>query len=184
MSGAAQRIGRRSFLSASGRAVAAGFALRASAAPRAQAQGAPRVQPRGPAANRVRLAIIGFGARGTALARSLLSVQGVEVVAVADLYEGRLHRARELLGERVRTSRGWRPLLDQADVDAVIVATPDHWHARMTEQALSAGVLGKGNGCSPRRRTASGSCRVEAAGFPLRCLPPPGKWWRPAGWVV
>lgn len=138
MAGDARRIGRRTFLAASGRTVAAGFALRASAA-RAQVQGAPRAQPRGPAANRVRLAVIGFGARGTALARSLLGVQGAEVVGVADLYEGRLQRARELFGESLPTTRDWRTLLDRADLDAVIVATPDHWHARMTEQALSAG---------------------------------------------
>ena len=129
-------INRRQFLAISGGALGVGAAgLRIPA----QQTGGPPAAPRGPAANRVRIAIVGFGASGSQIARGLASVQGVEVAGVADVYEGRLRRAREIVGESVPAGREWRALLDRRDIDAVIIATPDHWHARMVERAIQAG---------------------------------------------
>lgn len=87
----------------------------------------------------VRIGIIGFGVRGYQLLRSVQPLRGAEVVAVADLYDGHLERARELAGDNIVTTRDYRRLLERQDLDAVIIATPDHWHTPILLDALSAG---------------------------------------------
>jgi predicted dehydrogenase len=88
--------------------------------------------------DRVRIAIIGLGGMGTGDVRSSLA-NGSELVAAADVYEGRLIRAKETFGKQVATTRDYREVLARPDVDAVIVATPDHWHSQITIDALNAG---------------------------------------------
>src|SRR4051794_32697026 len=79
--------------------------------------------------DRIRIATIGFGGMGMADTGYAKSVPGVELVAVCDLYDGRLARARELHGDSIVTTRDYREVLARKDIDAVIIATPDHWHA-------------------------------------------------------
>lgn len=122
---------RRRFLQGLAAAAAAAGAVRL-------APGALQAQARGPA--RTRLAIAGVGGRGLRLARFAQSLTTCEVVAVADAYDGRLARAKELLGEKVATARDGRALLDRGDVDAVVIATPDHLHAPLATAALAAGT--------------------------------------------
>ena len=96
-------------------------------------------QARRPSPNdRIRIAAIGLGGMGTADVKSSLA-NGSELVAVADVYQGRLVRAKEVFGQQVATTRDYREVLARSDIDAVIVATPDHWHSLATIDALNAG---------------------------------------------
>ncbi|RFM26805.1 Gfo/Idh/MocA family protein [Deminuibacter soli] len=87
----------------------------------------------------IRLAVIGFGIQGHGDTATALKVPGVELVAVCDLYNGRLDNAKELYGDKIFTTRNYQEILGRKDVDAVIIATSDHWHARITKEALKAG---------------------------------------------
>jgi len=89
--------------------------------------------------DRTRVALIGQGIRGNEDARTALRVSGVELVAVADVYQGRLDRSKELWGNQLFITRDYREVLARPDVDAVIIATPDHWHQRMAIDAMNAG---------------------------------------------
>jgi len=110
---------------------AAGVAAAAAAVPvRLFAQ-------RGPA--RVRLGFVGFGQRGVQLARLARSLPGVEITAVADLYEGRRERAAEVAGEKAVATGDHRRVIESKQVDAVVIATPDHWHAPLAVAAADAG---------------------------------------------
>lgn len=91
------------------------------------------------ALDRIQLALIGAGGQGMSDTRTALRVPGVELVAVADVYQGRLDRSKEIWGTQLFTSRDYREVLARPDVDAVIIATPDHWHARMAIDAMRAG---------------------------------------------
>ena len=125
------RKSRREFLQ-----VVAGGAAAAPTVLRAHAD----VTPQNVAANdRIRVALVGAGIRGQQDARSALRVPGVELVAVADVYDGRLALAKELWGGHLFTTRDYREVLARPDVDAVMIATPDHWHMQMAVDAMKAG---------------------------------------------
>jgi len=103
----------------------------AAAAPSAPAAQAPK--------DAVRLGFIGSGVRGKQLIDEFLEVPGAKGVAVADLYDGCLQRAKEQLGDGVTAIRDYRRILDNKEVDAVVIATPDHWHEKIVLDSLSAG---------------------------------------------
>ncbi len=89
--------------------------------------------------DQVQLGLIGSGIQGIYDTTEALKVDGVKLVAVCDLYTGRLDRAKELWGNDLFVTRDYRKLLERKDIDAVIVATPDHWHQKITIDALKAG---------------------------------------------
>ena len=89
--------------------------------------------------DKVQIALIGAGGMGTGDVESSLTVPGVQMVAAADVYEGRLTRAKERWGSHLFTSRDYREVLARPDVDAVIIATPDHWHSQISVDAMKAG---------------------------------------------
>ncbi len=62
-----------------------------------------------------------------------------QVVALCDVYDVHLGQAREVVGAEVRTFADYRALLDSSDIDVVLIATPDHWHAPMAIDAAQAG---------------------------------------------
>ncbi|MDQ2842747.1 MAG: Gfo/Idh/MocA family oxidoreductase [Acidobacteriota bacterium] len=87
----------------------------------------------------IHLALIGAGIQGQSDTRFALQVPGVKLVAVADCYDGRLTHAKELWGADLFTTRDYREILKRSDVDAVLIATPDHWHKRAAVDAMHAG---------------------------------------------
>ncbi len=102
------------------------------------------------AGNRVNLAIIGCGMMGTIDLRNFLGISAVEVVAVCDPDENHRKSAREIVETHQREVLGrsqtscedylkFEDVLDRSDVDAVLIATPDHWHAGIAIAAAKAG---------------------------------------------
>ena len=89
--------------------------------------------------DKIRLAVIGFGIQGHGDLATALKVPGVELAGVCDLYAGRLANAKEMYGDQIFTTKNYHEVLDRSDVDAIIIATSDHWHARITKEALKKG---------------------------------------------
>ena len=129
-------LSRRNFM----RATAGGFAMAGMAH-------TTILQPRNlwaapgavPPSDRIGLGIIGCGMQGSGLLRTAISLPGVECVGAAELYDGRAKLAKEIVGKEIFTTRDYHELLARSDVDAVIVATPDHWHAKLVEDCCKAG---------------------------------------------
>ncbi len=88
---------------------------------------------------KISFATIGNGGMGTGDTESALRTGLTEMVAASDVYQGRLDRAKERFGNHLFTTRDYREVLARKDIDAVIIATPDHWHARIATEALAAG---------------------------------------------
>jgi predicted dehydrogenase len=89
--------------------------------------------------DRVRIATVGMGIIGFIDTETALKVPGVELVAIADLYEGRRLHAKEVYGDRIGAHVDYREILARPDVDAVLVCVPDHWHAKIAIDAMKAG---------------------------------------------
>jgi len=123
---------RRSFLTSTGAALAAPLILPAS---RLWGADAP--------SRTVRLGHIGVGGQGSGLLRNFLSMKGAQSVAIADPYQ---HK-REAAGAKVKAAQGhdpklysdFRELLADPSIDAVVIATPDHWHVPIGLAAVRAG---------------------------------------------
>jgi predicted dehydrogenase len=91
------------------------------------------------ASDRVVVGLIGCGGRGRYVARLMREAPGVEFAAAADVYLPKAEEAREWMGPRAHAHQDFRRLLERKDIDAVLVATPDHWHAIPTMLACQAG---------------------------------------------
>ena len=121
---------RRHFLKST---AAAGLAASGLAA--AQEGSTAKIAP----SDRIGIATIGLGGMGTGDTVSALAQPGVELIAIADIYQGRLDRAKEVHGNSLFTTRDYREVLARKDIDAVIIATPDHWHSQISIDAMNAG---------------------------------------------
>jgi predicted dehydrogenase len=121
------RITRRQFIERSvGGAAAAGLAWSANPV---SLSASPN--------EKVTVGIVGGGIRGLELMQAVLNVGG-NVAMVCDLYDGHLRRAQEIQAN-TPTTREYREVLDRKDVDVVVVATSDHWHAPVAIAAMRAG---------------------------------------------
>jgi predicted dehydrogenase len=98
----------------------------------------PAASARG-ANDHVRIGVIGTGGRARGLMTLLKKLAGAELTAVCDVYEPRLLQAAEIAGPQVRKVADYRRLLDDREIDAVLIGTPDHWHQKMTLDAVAAG---------------------------------------------
>lgn len=130
------KLNRRNFLKTAGVATAgtlAGTKLHALAV--AQAEPARPVAKN----DHLQFALIGAGIQGQGDTKNAVQVPGVKLVAVADCYQGRLDHSKELWGSDIFTTRDYSEILARNDIDAVIIATPDHWHKRAAVDAMKAG---------------------------------------------
>jgi predicted dehydrogenase len=130
-----QRLSRRDFV----RATAGGLATAglASLTPRSYAQTAG-------ANERINLGVIGCGAQGTGHLNRLVRARdaklwNTEITAVCDVYRKRVEMARQKVGTQAQATMDYREVLDMKNVDAVLIATPDHWHAKIAMDACDAG---------------------------------------------
>ena len=87
----------------------------------------------------VRIALIGKGGMGTNDAHTALQIPGVKLVAACDLYDVRLQAAKKEWGDDIFVTRDYKEILSRNDVDAVIVGTSDHWHQKISIDAMKAG---------------------------------------------
>jgi predicted dehydrogenase len=88
---------------------------------------------------RVIVGVIGCGGQGRSNMRDFLRQPEVEIAAVCDVYDTNLNEAREMTDGKATIYKDFRKLLEHKDLDAVIIATPDHWHALPMIYACDAG---------------------------------------------
>jgi predicted dehydrogenase len=98
-----------------------------------------RIKQHYSANDQLQIALIGSGGMGVADATTALTVPGIKLLAVCDLYDGRLAEAKKRWGNDIATTRDYRDILNRRDIDAVIIATPDHWHKDISVAAMNAG---------------------------------------------
>jgi predicted dehydrogenase len=89
--------------------------------------------------DRVNIGWVGCGGRGRYDAGILQRIPGVEIIAVCDVYEAHARAAQAKVGARCECYHDFRKVLERKDVDAVLIATPDHWHATTEVLACQAG---------------------------------------------
>jgi predicted dehydrogenase len=88
--------------------------------------------------DRIRLGVIGTGRQGIDNMQNFMQ-HGVEVAAVCDVYQPNLEKGLKAAGGKAKTFTDFRRLLEEKDIDVVINATPDHWHALPAVEACKAG---------------------------------------------
>jgi len=89
--------------------------------------------------DQINIALIGAGGMGTQDTLTALKVPGTKLVAICDLYDGRLEDGKKKWGADIFTTRSYKEILNRKDVDAVIIGTADHWHQQISVDAMRAG---------------------------------------------
>ncbi|MBI4557959.1 MAG: Gfo/Idh/MocA family oxidoreductase [Candidatus Hydrogenedentes bacterium] len=133
-------MSRRDFLqvSSAGAALGAGLAGCVTAARRPPIKRGARPGKASPN-EKIVIGFIGVAGRGGGHVTSFMGYPDVEVGAICDVYDKHLQAAAARVGGKAKTYKDFRQLLDQKDIDAVVVATPPHWHALTTIYACQAG---------------------------------------------
>src|SRR6188508_1967750 len=88
---------------------------------------------------RVRAGLIGVGLIGKRHLLDFMAQPDVDIAAICETYEPRLEEGVSTSGGKAERFKDFRKMLDRKDIDAVVVSTPDHWHALMTIMACAAG---------------------------------------------
>ncbi|MFM8273329.1 MAG: Gfo/Idh/MocA family protein [Gemmata sp.] len=88
---------------------------------------------------RVRVGFVGLGNRGDQVLSAFLEHKDCDVVALCDIYQPYVEFASKKVGTNPQQFTDYRRLLEKRDVDAVVIVTPDHWHALQTVEACQAG---------------------------------------------
>jgi predicted dehydrogenase len=88
---------------------------------------------------RVQVGFIGYGLIGSEHVRDFKNQSDADLIALCDVYQPRLEQGVAACGGHARSYSDFRKLLDDKDIQAVVVSTPDHWHALMTIMACAAG---------------------------------------------
>jgi predicted dehydrogenase len=99
----------------------------------------PERPARAAPSDRIQIGMIGIGGFGTVDLNDFVANKDVEVVAVCDVYQPNLEKAAAIAGPKAKRHTDYRKLLEDRDVDAVVIATPEHWHALMCIDACEAG---------------------------------------------
>jgi len=93
--------------------------------------------------DRVQVACIGCGARAHELMAAAMAHPQFEITTLVDAYTGRMRRAQDRIkdtrGTAAKVAKDYRAVLADKSIDAVIIATPDHWHKQMVVEAMQAG---------------------------------------------
>ncbi|HUU26392.1 MAG TPA: Gfo/Idh/MocA family oxidoreductase [archaeon] len=92
-----------------------------------------------PPSDRITVGYIGVGARAQQIMDSMLEIPGMEITKVCDAYKGRVARAIERCKGKPKAVDNYRQILEDKSIDAVVVATPDHWHKKMCIDAVQSG---------------------------------------------
>lgn len=128
LDGVGRPMNRRRFVTGAAAAAAGAFTMPAKSWARVMG-----------ANDRVRLGVIGTGSRGIQVMRVFHGNADAQVVALNDVYDTNLRQAREIAGADAASFTDYRALLESPTVDAVLIATPDHWHAPIAIAAARAG---------------------------------------------
>jgi predicted dehydrogenase len=88
---------------------------------------------------RIGMGLIGCGGRGRGVAGTFNGTDRIEFLDVCDVFDERRAQAKEALGGKARMTGDHRDVLDNKNIDAVLIATPDHWHAQIAIDAMNAG---------------------------------------------
>lgn len=136
-----KRITRRKFIGESTKAAVTATALAAGLGPFVEKK--VLLQRRVSPNDKIHLALIGCGGMGKANLSDFLRLQEVECLAVADVDERHLEEGLKIIqdsrGKKADGYKDFRKVIERKDIDAVIVSTPDHWHALLTIFACQAG---------------------------------------------
>src|SRR5258708_1384609 len=89
--------------------------------------------------DRIRIGVVGTGARARNLMKKLKELPGQEMAAVSDVYEPHMLEAADIAGGSVVKALDYCRLLDDKSLHAVLIGAPDHWHTTMTLEAVAAG---------------------------------------------
>jgi len=125
------KMSRRSFIRNAGIATAA-FAISTTRKSTGEEPAAEEGRP-------VNVGIVGTGNRGRTLLRNIVVMKNINVLGVCDVYPQNLQMGQRMAGREAKGFEDYRQLLDMKDIEAVVVATPQHTHAEISIAALDAG---------------------------------------------